>query len=160
MSIKALHVYTDFQQKNISIDLKIIFKLNHKWYPSTSCSVDVSSFLLSQSITFNSYVDITITGERMQILTFNRHSQSLSSGGKFFVISLPHTLCKGTSVDMVISEDSWNSHLLSSGLLWNFHHLYKQFRNVVADSTSNLWHARQTLYPSALSLIDLTNWVI
>ena len=52
---------------------------------------------------FHSYRDVTITGERLQILIYARYSWPLSSEGSLMC----HTY-------LVISEDPWHSHLLSS----------------------------------------------
>ena len=60
---------------------------------------------------FHSYVDVNITSEGLQILTFARHSWPLSSEG---------SLACNTYFDtehpfiMVISEDPWHSNLLPS----------------------------------------------
>ena len=55
----------------------------------------------------------TITGEVLQILTYARHSWPLSSEGSLSC----HIYCDtGLSFIMVIPEDPWHSHLLSSVL--------------------------------------------
>ena len=51
--------------------------------------------LSSHSRIFHSYVDVTITGEGLRILTYARHSWPLSSEGSF---SVPHLLWHGSSV--------------------------------------------------------------
>ena len=67
--------------------------------------------LLSHSVIFHSYGDVTITDEGLQILTYARHSWPLSSEGSLAC----HTYCDtGHPFKMVISEDLWHSHLLSS----------------------------------------------
>ena len=51
---------------------------------------------------FHSYGDVTIPGEGLQILTYARHSWSLSSGGSLAC----HNYCDtGHPFIMVISED-------------------------------------------------------
>ena len=55
--------------------------------------------LSSHSRIFQSYGDVTIAGEGLQILTYAWHSWPSSSGGPFII---------------VISEDPWHSHLLPS----------------------------------------------
>ena len=67
--------------------------------------------ILSHSRILNSYGDVTITSEGLQILTFARQSWSLSSEGSLAC----HTYCdKGHPFIMVISEEPWLSHLLPS----------------------------------------------
>ena len=67
--------------------------------------------LSSHSRIFHSYGDVTNTGERLQILTYSRHSWSLSSEDS----KACHTYCgTGHLFKMVISEDPWHSHLLPS----------------------------------------------
>ena len=66
---------------------------------------------------FHSYGDVTITGERLQILIYARHLWPLSSEGSFAY----HTYCDtGYPFIMVISEDPWQSHLLPS-VCWHSH---------------------------------------
>ena len=68
-------------------------------------------FFSSHSRIFNSYGDVTIAGEGLQILTCARHSWQLSSEGSLAC----HTYCDtGHPFIMVISEDPWHSHLLPS----------------------------------------------
>ena len=56
-------------------------------------------------------METTIAGERLQILTYARHSWPLSSEGSFTC----HTYCDtGLPFIMIISEDPWHSHLLPS----------------------------------------------
>ena len=68
-------------------------------------------YITPQSRIFHSYGDVTITGEGLQILTYALHSWSSSSEGSFAC----HTNCDaGHPFIMVISDDPWHSHLLSS----------------------------------------------
>ena len=64
---------------------------------------------------FHSYGDITITDERLQILTYARHSWLLSIEGSLAC----HNYCDtGHPFIMVISKDPWHSHLLPSVCSW------------------------------------------
>ena len=63
----------------------------------------------SHWIVFHPYGDVTIINERLQILTYTRHSWQLGSKGSLTC----HTYCDtGHLFIMVISEDPWHSHLL------------------------------------------------
>ena len=65
--------------------------------------------------TFHSYGDITITDERLQILTYARHSWPLSIEGSLAC----HNYCDTEHpFIMVISKDPWHSHLLPSVCSW------------------------------------------
>ena len=69
----------------------------------------------SHSRMFHSYGDITITGKRLQILTYTPPSWPMSSERSLACL----TYCdKGHSFIMVISEDPWHSHLLPSVWQW------------------------------------------
>ena len=67
--------------------------------------------LSSHSRIFHPYGDVTITGERLQILTYARHSWPLSSEGSLACHTYYDT---ERPFIMVISEDPWHSHLLPS----------------------------------------------
>ena len=68
-------------------------------------------------------------GERLQILTFPRHSWSLSSEGSLAC----HTYCDtGHPFIMVISKHPWHSHLLLSGKQWCCLYLFLPHRSVTA----------------------------
>ena len=72
--------------------------------------VIVVFFLLGDCCPFNfhSFGDVTITGERLQILKYTRHSWPLSSEDSLAC----HTYCDtGHPFIMIISEDLWHSHL-------------------------------------------------
>ena len=74
----------------------------------------------SHSKIFHSYGDVTIAGEELQILTYARHSWSLSSESYLTW----HTHCDaGLPFIMIISEDPWHSHLLPSVCHWSSHYL-------------------------------------
>ena len=63
----------------------------------------------SHSRIFYSYGYVTITGERLQILTYARHLSPLSS----MVLLAGHTYSDtGHPFIMIISKDPWNSYLL------------------------------------------------
>ena len=63
--------------------------------------------LSSHSRIFHSYGDVTIADEGLQILTYARHSWSLSSEGSLAC----HNYCDtGHPYIMVISGDLWHSH--------------------------------------------------
>ena len=67
--------------------------------------------LTSHSRIFHSYGDVTIAGEGLQILTYARHSWPLSSEDSLAC----HIYCDTDHPFlMVITEDSWHSHLLPS----------------------------------------------
>ena len=59
---------------------------------------------------FQSFGDVTITGEGLQILTYTRHSRPLSSGGSLAC----HSYCE-------------------TGHLWSCHYLFLQLRSVAAE---------------------------
>ena len=81
----------------------------------------------SRSRIFHSYGDVTITGERLQILTYARHSWPLSSEGSLAC----HTYCDtGHSFIMVAAKDPWHSHLLPSVWQWNCHYLFLRLGSV------------------------------
>ena len=60
---------------------------------------------------FYSYGDVTITSEVLQIMIYTRHSWTLSSEGTLACHTYFNT---GHPFIMVISEDTWHSHLLLS----------------------------------------------
>ena len=72
----------------------------------------------SHSRIFHSFEDVTIAGEGLQILTYARHSWPLSSEGSWACNTYCHT---GHLFIMVISKDSWHSHLMPSVLQWSCH---------------------------------------
>ena len=50
--------------------------------------------------------------------------------------SVPHLLRHGSSVYIIIiSEDPWHSHLLSSDWSWSCHYLFLRLRSVAASNT-------------------------
>ena len=70
---------------------------------------------------FHSFADVTIAGERLQFLTYARHSWPLSSEGSLAC----HTYCDtGHLFIMVISEDPWHSNLMRSVWQWSCHYLF------------------------------------
>ena len=103
---------------------------------------------------FHLYGDVTIAVEGLQILTYARHSWTLSSEGSLTC----HAHCDtGLPFIMVISEDPWHSHLLPSVWQWSCH-LPVFTTQVCRDRWSNpgLPHARRTLYlyATAFSMIS------
>ena len=81
--------------------------------------------LSSHSRIFHSHGDVTITGEGLHILTYARHSWSLSSEGSIAC----HTYCgTGHPFLMVILEDLWRSHLLPSVKQWSCHNMFLRLR--------------------------------
>ena len=65
----------------------------------------------SHSRIFHLFKDVTIADERLQILTYARHLEQLSSEGSLAC----HIYCDtGHPFIMVISEDPWHSPLLPS----------------------------------------------
>ena len=90
-----------------------------QWCVSFVC-LFVLSFS-SHSGIFHLYGDITITGEGLQILMYTRHSWPSSRGGSLTC----HTYCDiGNPFIMVISEEPWHSHLMSSVWQWSCHYLF------------------------------------
>ena len=89
---------------------------------------------------FHSDGDVTIAGERL-FLTYTRHSRPLSSEGSLAC----HTYCDTWHpFIMVISEDSWYSHLLPSVWQLSCHYLFLRLRSVTAGiRTRNLPHKRR-----------------
>ena len=116
--------------------------------------------LSSHSRIFHSYVDVTIAGEGLQILTYARHSWPLSSEGSLRC----HTCCDtGLSFIMVISEDLWHSQLLPSD--WHIcSHIIVQHYKIYIGSTqgnsarvngmsnlsiqADIWYMDENYYPS------------
>ena len=83
----------------------------------------------SHSRIFQSYGDVTTTGERLQILTYARHSCPLRSECSLAC----HTYCDtGHPFIMVISEDPRHSHLLPSVWQWRCPYLFLRLRSVEA----------------------------
>ena len=81
----------------------------------------------SQSKTFHSLGEVHLTGERLQILTYARHSWPLSSEG----FSVCHTYCDaGHTFILVISNNTCHSHLLPSVLKWSCHYLFERLTPV------------------------------
>ena len=67
---------------------------------------------------FQSFGNVTITGEGLQIFAFVLHLRPLSSEGSLAC----HAYCDtGHPFEMVISEDPWHSHLLLSVWQWSCH---------------------------------------
>ena len=93
----------------------------------------------SYSRIFHSYVDATIAGEGLQILTYARHQWQLSCEG-----SLPcHTYCDtGHPFKMVISEDPWHSHLLPSVWQCSCHYLLYRLRSVATGDRTPISRTR------------------
>ena len=73
----------------------------------------------SHSRIFHSYGDVTITGERLQILTFTRHSWPLSIEGSLACHTYSDT---GYPFILVISEDPSHSHQLPRVWQWSCHY--------------------------------------
>ena len=80
-------------------------------FSDAKCEILFVWFFLSHSRICLSYGDVTIIGEGLQILNYALHSWPINSKGSLAC----HTYC-GTvhPFIMVISEDPWHSHLLSS----------------------------------------------
>ena len=78
----------------------------------------------------HSYGDVTMTDEKLQILTYARHLLPLSGEG--FLAC--HTYCDAGRLSiMVIAEDPWHSHLLPSCWQWSCHYLFLRLRSVAAS---------------------------
>ena len=85
--------------------------------------------------------------EKLQILTYDRHSCPLSSEGSLAC----QTYCEtGHPFIMVISEDPWHSHLMQSVKRWNCHYLFLRLRSVAAG-------IRTTDLPLAVSIVKPNN---
>ena len=79
------------------------------------------------------HVDVTIAGERLQILTYARHSWPLNSEGSLTC----HSYCDtGLPFIMVISEDPWHSHLLQSVWRWSCHCFFRLRSVATGDRTA------------------------
>ena len=73
------------------------------------------------SHSLHTFGDITITDEGFQILTYVRHSRTLSNKGSLAC----QTYCdSGYPFIMVIPEDPWYSHQLQSAWQWSVHYLF------------------------------------
>ena len=85
---------------------------------------------------FSSHLRIFIHIEGVQIFTYALHMWPLNSEGSLACI----IYCDpGHPFKMVIFEDPWHSHLLSSVWQWSYHHLFKRLRSVSAwIRTANL----------------------
>ena len=94
---------------------------------------------LSHSRSFHSYGDVNIAGERLQMLTYARHSWPLSNE----VSSACHIYCDtGYPFIMVISEDSWHSNLLPSVWQWSCHYLFLRIGSVATGNRTPISHTR------------------
>ena len=78
----------------------------------------------SQSKIFHPFGAIPIAGEGLQILTYAQHFWPLSSEGSLACHTYYDT---GHPFIMVISEDPWHSHLMSSVWQWSCYYLFKDF---------------------------------
>ena len=77
--------------------------------------------LSSNSRILHSYGDVTIIGERLQIVSYTLQAYQLSSDGTLAC----NTYCNtGHTFILVISEDPWHSHLLPNFLQWSCHYLF------------------------------------
>ena len=93
----------------------------------------------SHSNIFHSYVDVIITGEKLQILTYARHLWPLSSEGSLVC----HTYCdRGHPFIKVISEDPWHSHLMLSVWQWSCRYLNRSVTAGFENPTFRLWGER------------------
>ena len=107
------------------------------------------SFFIFLCLSSQSYGDVSIAGEGLQILTYARHSWPLSSEGSLTC----HTHCDtGLPFILVISEDPWQSHLLPSVWQCSYHYLFLRVRSV-AIGDPDLPHARRTLYLYATAAV-------
>ena len=97
----------------------------------------------SHSRIFPFFGDVTIAGEELQILTYARHLWPLSSEGSLAC----QTYCDtGQPFIMVISQDSWQSHIMPSVWQCNCHYLFLRRKSVAARiRTPNLPLAGQTM---------------
>ena len=90
-----------------------------------------------------------ILSHSRQILTHLETSPLPVKGSKFWPMlgtnghwavntDMPHLLWHGPTFYMVISEDSWHSHLLPCVWQWSYHHLFERLRSVpTGDRTSS-----------------------
>ena len=77
------------------------------------------------------------------MLTYARHSWPLSSEGSL----TRHIHCDtGLPFIMVISQDTWHSHLLLSVWQWSCHYLFLRLRSVATGDRTPIPNARRTLY--------------
>ena len=115
-----------------------------QFYPvSASLALLILLFVwifLSHLRIFNSFGDVTIADERLQLLTYIYawHLWPVSSEGSLAY----HTYCDtGHPFIMVISEDLWHSHLMLSVWQWSCHYLFCRPRSVAAG----IWTPRLPL---------------
>ena len=78
---------------------------------------------------FFTHMETTSLLVKLQIFTYNRHSWSLRREGSFTC----HTYCDTRHpFMMVISEDTWHSHLLPSVWQWSCHYPFLRLRSVAS----------------------------
>ena len=113
-TLKCCNANVSFDISNIRICKHVILRTQAWTLHSRTLDpfqIFACLFFSSHSRFFHSYGDVTITDERMQILTYVRHLWPLSSEGSLAC----QTFCDtGHPFIMVISEDPWHSHLLPS----------------------------------------------
>ena len=102
------------------------------WLLKYNVLMFVSSFSSELRI-FHSFGDVTIAGERLQILTYARHSWPLSSEGSLTCHIYYDT---GHPFMMVISEDPWHSHLGLSQLRFE-HQAFRLRANAKHNARQN-----------------------
>ena len=112
------------------------------WYEL--CYLGLFVWGLSHSRIVHPYGDVTIAGERAA--NFD-HCSALMAIEQWGFFSVQHLLDTGYPFIMVISEDPWHSHLLSSVSQLSCYYLVLRLRYVAAGIlTPNLALAGPTLY--------------
>ena len=105
--------------------------LNMQWNP-------VVRFVVSHSINFHSYGEVTIGGERLQ-MTHDRHSWPLSSKCTLTC----HTYCDtGPPFIMVISENPSHSHPLPNVWQWSCQYLFLRLRYIATGDRTPISRTR------------------
>ena len=99
------------------------------YFKSSSYLFSLFVWGFSSHLRIHSHGEVTITGEGVQILTYAQHSWPLSSEGSLACHTYYDT---GQPFIMVISEETWHSHLLPSFWQWSCHYLFLRLRSTVA----------------------------
>ena len=99
--------------------------------------------------------DVTIAGERLQILTYAQHSWPLSSEGSLACLTYCDT---GHLFIMVTNEEPGKSKHSPSVWQWSCNYLFLRLGSVAAEiRTPNLLHARRPL--TAKSFVEWRKYV-
>ena len=139
--------YIDYEHIPISSTTMIFYlgtlSLSNTKLHTMNCLFACLFWFSSHLRIFHSYGEVIITSEGVQILIYARYSWPLTSEG--FLVC--HTHCDTEHLFiLVIFEDPWQSHLLSSVWQRNCHYLFLRLRSVASGiRTPSVLHARRTL---------------